>query len=168
MSEPFTTLGVSDSGVAAGREAAEADLKKRAGLILTIAVLSLVNTVISYFDGNIRFIFSLGITQVVDELAKQLPSAAIMAGLTIDVIISGAFILLGVMARNGRRWAFVTAAVFYGIDTLIFLLVQDWIGLAVHVYVMYQMFMGLKDIRNLRNWEKAAATPLVTGAAAGQ
>jgi len=44
-------------------------MRRGAGWFLTIAILSGVNSVLQLFDAKIRFIFGLGITQVVDAVA---------------------------------------------------------------------------------------------------
>ena len=47
-------------------------MRRGAGWFLTIAILSGVNSVLQIFDAKIRFIFGLGITQLVDPVAHQL------------------------------------------------------------------------------------------------
>ncbi len=44
-------------------------MRRGAGWFLTIAILSGVNALLQIFDAKIRFIFGLGITQVVDAIA---------------------------------------------------------------------------------------------------
>jgi len=47
-------------------------MRRGAGWFLTIALLSGVNSVLQISDAKIRFIFGLGITQVVDAVAHQM------------------------------------------------------------------------------------------------
>ncbi|PYU16462.1 MAG: hypothetical protein DMG37_02395 [Acidobacteria bacterium] len=45
-------------------------MRRGAGWFLTIAILSGINSVLQIVDAKIRFIFGLGITQVVDAVGK--------------------------------------------------------------------------------------------------
>ena len=50
-------------------------MRRGAGWFFTIAVLSGVNSVLQIFNAKIRFIFGLGITQVVDGMARGMGRA---------------------------------------------------------------------------------------------
>src|SRR5882724_5236285 len=73
-------------------------MRRGAGWFLTIAVLSGVNTLLQAFDAKIRFIFGLGITQVVDAIAH--PSG--QNGMIMMIAFDGLFIVLLILCS---RWA---------------------------------------------------------------
>src|SRR2546421_9932573 len=47
-------------------------MRRGAGWFLTIPILSGANSVLQIFDAKIRFIFGLGVTQVVDAVGHQM------------------------------------------------------------------------------------------------
>lgn len=120
-----------------------------------IAGLSLVNTVVNVvFHGNISFIFGLGLTQVVDaagaSYAVSSGQMAIYIALGINFIIAGAFFIAGRLAINGKLWAAYTALVIYVLDSLIFLLVTDYLSIAVHAYASFQIIQALISYNRLK------------------
>ena len=66
--------------------------------------------------------------------------------LALDLLAAAVFILFGVFANKGHRWAFIVGMVLFALDGLIFLLAQDWIGVGFHVFVLYCFFRGLKEV----------------------
>jgi hypothetical protein len=48
--------------------------------------------------------------------------------------------------------------VFYGIDTLIMLALQEWKGLIIHLFFMYALFTGLRALNQLKKFEPARQT----------
>lgn len=118
-----------------------------------IAALSLVNSGIALFGGTTSFVIGLGITQWVDLfseiLTKGLPEIAMpirVVAIGLDLAIMGLFALFGYMAAKGRKWAFITGMVLYGLDALLFLPVQDWWSIGFHAYMLWGVFGGLKAL----------------------
>jgi hypothetical protein len=109
-----------------------------------IAGLSLVNSVVVLMHGRWSFLAGLGITQFIDGLAvalsPKLGNAATVLALLLDMVTAGVIILFGVMARQKHTWAFVLGLILYAADGLLFLMVQDWLGLAFHAYASYSFF----------------------------
>jgi len=95
-----------------------------------IAGLSVVNTVLLQSRTGFIFLFGLGITQAIPNPV-------------VDVAIAGFFALLGVFALKGQSWSFILGIILYTGDALLMLLVQDWLGLAFHAYVLFWLVMGL-------------------------
>jgi hypothetical protein len=117
-----------------------------------IAALSLINSVIAMANGSWGFIVGLGITQFVDGIAIVLQEEGSTAPVkfyaaAVNAVVIAVFILFGFKAREGYRWAFFTGMVVYAFDGLILGLVQDWWGVAFHVFVMLQVWNGLKALR---------------------
>jgi hypothetical protein len=115
-----------------------------------IAALSLITSIVSLSGSNWRFIVSLGATQLVDDLAKQadLGGAAMVIAIVFDLLATGLFALLGYLAQKHYSWSFIIGAVLFGLDSLIFLLAQDWIGIIFHAYVLYRLVAGFNASRN--------------------
>src|SRR2546429_8746849 len=73
-------------------------MRRGAGWFLTIAILSGVNSVLQIFDAKIRFIFGLGITQVVDGVARGMRQG----GTVVIAVVDGLFIVMLIFCS---RWA---------------------------------------------------------------
>jgi len=70
--------------------------------------------------------------------------------LVLDLLAAGVCALFGVFANKGQMWAFVVGMILFALDGLIFLLVQDWIGVAFHVFILYCLFRGAQACRQLK------------------
>lgn len=127
--------------------------KSGANWFYWIAALSLVNTIAAFTGSQWRFIIGLGITQVVDtiltEVVKDGGNLARGVALALDLIVAGIFITFGVFAGRRHTWAFIVGLVLFALDTVIFIIAQDWLGIAFHAYVCYCLFVGLKAARQL-------------------
>ena len=134
---------------------AEARLSSSASWFYWIAGLSLINTAVALFGGNVSFIFGLGITQMVDGIAlalvQEFGNTAIMIAIIINIIIALVFILFGKYAHKGYKWVFIVGMVFYTLDGLIFLIIADYLSIAFHLYVLYALYRGLKAIGDLKS-----------------
>ena len=73
-------------------------MRRGAGWFLTIGLLSGVNSLLQIFDAKIRFIFGLGITQVVDAVAHGMGQG----GTIVILVVDGLFIVMLILCS---RWA---------------------------------------------------------------
>lgn len=148
-------------------QAAIAELTRRmkggASNFFWIAGLSAINTVLSIVGSDTRFVIGLGITQFVDGVAYyaglEVPEASTILtiiAVLIDLVIVGIFVLFGYFAAKGRRWAFIAGMILYAIDALLILILQDWLGLAFHVFFLFGLFGGLRALNDLQKLEKPA------------
>jgi hypothetical protein len=114
-----------------------------------IAGLSLITSLVALSGSNWGFVLSLGVTQVIDGIAKV--SGADGAGkaiaLVLDLTIAGVFVVFGVLASKKLLWAFILGMVLFGLDALILVFVQDWIGVVFHAYALYCIFAGFQACR---------------------
>jgi hypothetical protein len=106
-----------------------------------VAALSLINAGVALAGQEWRFILGLGVTQLVQELAQESGGAAMKAGL-VGLAVIGIFGFLGQRAVAGYRWAFLAGMILYGLDGLIFLMVQDWVGVGFHAFVLAMVGRG--------------------------
>ena len=122
-----------------------------------IAGLSMVNSLVVVFGGNFHFVVGLGITSVVDELAKRAGSAGTVLDLVINGFVAGVFVLFGMFALKRQKWAFYTGMALYLLDGLLLLIGQDILGVAFHAYALFCIYRGLAAVNEL---QKAANTPV--------
>lgn len=142
--------------------------KSGANWFYWIAGLTIVTSIISFGGGDWRFLISLGTTQVIDAIATglstELGQAPKVIGLILDLILTGIFVLFGVLAGKKQIWAYILGLVVFAFDGLVSLLIQDWIGLIAHVVVVIFMVPGLMAGRKLVELEQtmAAQAPAAT------
>jgi hypothetical protein len=143
-------------------QALKQQLNSGAGWFFWIAGLSIINTVIYLFGSGMTFIIGLGLTQIVDGFAKNIAqeSAANVAGLVqaasliLDLVIAGVFVLYGVMGRRKVRWAMIAGMVLYVLDGVIYLAVNEWVGVAFHLLALFYLGRGLLSMNKLVALEK--------------
>jgi hypothetical protein len=56
---------------------------------------------------------------------------------------SAVFVILAVFAHRRVKAAFVVALILYGLDTLLFIAIGDFLGLAFHALALYYVFIGM-------------------------
>lgn len=118
-----------------------------------IAALTVVNTVMIHSGSDRNFVIGLGFTLLADAIFKNV----ILVALIIDVVSLTIFCGLGFLTRKGYLWAFITGIVLYALDTLIYVLGQDWMSVAFHGLALFYMIRGA---RALRAALKEAAEPV--------
>lgn len=107
-----------------------------------IGGLSLVNSIASISGGSFHFVIGMGITSVVDELARQAGAAGNVLDLVINGLLAGLFFLFGYFACKLQKWAFFTGMALYALDTLLVLAAKDILSVAFHVYALYAIYRG--------------------------
>jgi hypothetical protein len=142
----------------------EGKLRTGANWFYWVAGLSLVNSAILLSEGDRHFLIGLGVTQFINAIAlhwaKQAPETAMVAK-----VVAGAFTLItaAVVAAFGlgtnRRysWLFIAGMILYTIDGLIYVLFEDWLSIAFHVFVLTRLFSGFQACRELNSAESQLA-----------
>jgi hypothetical protein len=129
---------------------------KGANWFFWVAGLSLVNSVIVHGGGTISFVVGLGITMVVDAIAKtvgeQHPEMdivfkvlAIGFACTAAIMVTG----FGWLARRGILIAYAIGMFLYLLDGLLFLFLQDLMSVAFHGFALFCMWSGFSAFRQL-------------------
>jgi hypothetical protein len=134
---------------------AERVVKAGAGWFLTIALLSIVNSVLAISGAGIRFIFGLGIAEFVDALAHQAGQSGLALDLLINGFVAGVFVLFWNFGRKGERWAFVVGMALYVVDALVMLYFKDILAVAFHAYALYRIYTGMSGIPALQKLQQA-------------
>lgn len=127
-------------------------IKNGASWFYCIAGLSLVNTLALLIGLDWNFVIGLAVTQIIDSLASVIAgdvSANIgffikAAAVFMDVLIAGVFVLFGFFAHRKHGWSFITGMVFYTLDGLLFLILQDYLAAGFHLLALYVMFRGYR------------------------
>jgi hypothetical protein len=131
-------------------------MRRGAGWFLTIAILSGVNSLLQIFDAKIRFIFGLGITQLVDAVAHGMGQG----GTTVMLVVDGLFIVMLVLcsrwAKTGSQGAFLGGMIAYALDGVLLLYFSMWLDAAVHAYALWMIWQGYSASRELAQLEQAA------------
>jgi hypothetical protein len=135
-----------------------------------IAALSLITSVILLSGSHYKFMVSLGTTQLVTEIANatsaDLGNAGTAIAVVFDLLAAGLFVGFGVLAGKRYLWAYVVGLVVFGLDTLVLILFQDWLGIIFHLLVIYWIFLGFNACRQLLALQREAEQNLTTNAAA--
>jgi hypothetical protein len=145
-----TGLGMSPDPGSIQRQQLQMVGKSAASWFLWIAGLSMLNSVISSFDGNWHFLFGLGITSIVDAVSHQAGTTGIVLDLVINGFIAGIFLLFWYFAGQGQKWAFYVGMGLYLFDGLILLLFHDYLGAAFHIWVLYRLYQGLSLVSRVQ------------------
>lgn len=118
-----------------------------------IAALSLINSIAIFAGGDINFIVGLGITQLIDGILLELTGTGNIYGLIASALISGMFFLFGYFANKFSGSAFMAGIILYLLDSLIFLLVGDWLGLGFHAFALFMIISGYRQLKQLKSSE---------------
>jgi len=116
-----------------------------------IAALSVVNSLVMLFGGQLHFVVGLGISSVVDAMAKQAGSAGAVLDIVINGFVAGIFVLFGTFARKQQKWAFMIGMALYALDGLLLLAAGDILSVAFHGYALYAIYRGLAAVNQLQN-----------------
>ncbi|MFD0989910.1 hypothetical protein ACFQ1R_07370 [Mariniflexile jejuense] len=112
--------------------------------------LSVINTLILYFGGQVSFIFGLGITQLFEGIYIGIFGDLNLLGVIISILISGIFAIIWHFSKNLSKTAFIIGMIIYGIDALILLAFQDWLSSGVHLYALFMIFKGYQSVDELK------------------
>lgn len=131
----------------------QSQLQSGANWFYWIAGLSLVNSVAALVGSNWRFIAGLGITQIIDVIAREgfsgAGSAVKIIAFVFDLLVACVFVMFGIFANMKMTWAFGIGMIIYGLDALLFLFGMDILAIAFHAYAMYCLFRGLRACQQL-------------------
>jgi hypothetical protein len=126
-----------------------------------VAGLSVINSLVAHNDSGFNFVVGLGITQLFDGITAG--TAAAPLALAIDALLLGTCALVGYYARISQG-VYVTGMVLYTLDTLLFLLFRDPLGLGFHVYALYSMYCGVRAFADLPAPVPASSEPAASHA----
>lgn len=130
-----------------------AQLKGGANWFYWIAGLSLVNSAIFAFGGDVSFIAGLAVTQIIDAVATQFGgdgfSAIKVVALILDLIVFIVFALIGYYANKAINFVFIAGMLIYLIDGVIWLLLESFLGFGFHIFALIMIFRGFMASREI-------------------
>ena len=119
---------------------------------------SILNSVLNAAGTQWGLAVGLGVTYLIDGLAEALSNTVrtpIYAFL-IDIALAGGILLIGRAARRGYLGWYAIGIALYLLDGLLFVLVQDILGIAVHAIGIYGLISGWRATRSLRQLDTPA------------
>ena len=155
IAEEDTEEMKSEDSLQAARIQLESGIKSGAGWFFFIAGLSLVNSLIILFSSwNRNFVVGLGMTRIIDSLAKGWGTPGIMVAFVLDVMIAGLFAVLGIFGRKSRLWPFISGMILYALDALLILVLNDFLGVLFHGIVLFYLFKGARLVSIAEKMER--------------
>jgi len=136
--------------IAVSRMVAAARARVGAKWFYWIAGLSMINSMVVIFGGNFHFVVGLGITSVVDAIARRVGSAGSVLDLVINGFVAGMFALFGYYAVKAQKWAFMVGMVLYGFDALLLLSVKDYLSVGFHAYALFAIYKGFQAAQQVQ------------------
>lgn len=131
--------------------AADAAVKAYGNWFYWVAGLSAANIVLALMKSGIGFAIATMVTDVIWALTRSQGGGGQAIGLALNAVILAITCLFGWLAGRGHAWAFLVGAILYALDGVLAVLVQQWIGVAFHVYVVWQLMRGFFLVRSLRS-----------------
>ena len=139
-------------------EAAQAEttaaLHKGANWLFLIGGLSVVNTVSLISGSQWLFLGGLGVTEFAAAIAMQFGTRGQLIALFVNLWATAFFVCLGIFARKGQKWAFITGMALYAADALVVLFLQQWIMLLFHGFVFFRLYQGFSSCNELHAFDK--------------
>ena len=130
-------------------------MKGGANWFYWIAVLSLINSLVIAFEGNLQFPVGLAMTQLLTGLGVGLTaegdsSPFLIVTIVISLVISIIFAGFGYYAGKGFGAAFIAGIIFYFLDAIIYLAFSDFFGVGFHVFALFFIVRGFLASRTLQ------------------
>jgi hypothetical protein len=137
-------------------------IKNSAFWFVSVAAISLINTILYLFDVHIEFLLrlwgglGLGVTELVSVLARRNGGVGFVLALITNGFIAGVFLVLWYFARKGNKWAFWSGVGLYALDGIFILL--SWhhalVDVAFHAFALFWMLGGVNAISRLQKLEQ--------------
>jgi len=139
-----------DQRVAVSKMVTAARARAGAKWFYWIAGLSMINSIVVITGGNLHFVVGLGLTSVVDAVAKRIGSAGSVLDIIINGCVAGVFVLFGVFAVKAQRWAFLAGMAVYAVDGLLLLSAKDYLSAGFHAYALYSIYRGFAVVNQIQ------------------
>jgi hypothetical protein len=131
-------------------------MTRGAGWFMTIGILSGINALLEIFDAKIRFIFGLGITQLVSGIGHGTGANGTLVAVVVDGLFVIMLILCSRWAKTGSQGAFLGGMIAYALDGVLLLLFSQWLDAAVHAYALWRIWDGYSASRELVQLQQSA------------
>lgn len=152
LDEPKSTSGEYDNVATEPDPELIARAKSGANWFYWIAGLSLINSIAFIAGANFQFLAGLGVNAIVDavvaaSIEQGAPSALRVVAIVINLIVVISFALAGYFAGRLFQIAFIAGIVVYVFDTLIVLLLQEFLMAGFHAFALFFIIRGFLACR---------------------
>lgn len=152
----------SDADVAAARIQLLKQGQSGADWFFWIAGLSLVNTAIVHFGGNVQFVVGLGVTLIVDAITRALADGESDSTKVLLTVIAVGFSVFCSLVACGMGWlsrkrflvVYGLGMFLYLLDGLLYVSLGDWMSVAFHGFALFCMWGGFAAFRQLSALEQ--------------
>ncbi|HNK63430.1 MAG TPA: hypothetical protein PKL78_10245 [Anaerolineales bacterium] len=116
----------------------------------SIATMAAINAFICYLWISSYFPIGLGVTQVIAPIShifqENPDSAQLMTGILLYLAIVAAVAVFGFFIKKQNKPALVAASALYLLDTILVILLKDYLALAFHGYFLYRLWLDWQVI----------------------
>jgi uncharacterized membrane protein len=108
-----------------------------AGFTIINAILVLSKTDSMLIGGLGAGVFAQAISMGIDADASMgMANMASLLGIIINLVLASFFVLFGVYGSRGFRWPVLIGMFAYLADTLLFVMIDDWLSVILHVFFL--------------------------------
>ncbi len=137
----------------------EGEMRNSVGWFYWIAGTTVVNTIVILFEGNFSFLLGVSLPQFAsgialglrEEFGQQTFLIAAVVAVAVTLLVAGFFAGIGYFAGQRHTWAFILGTVLYAIDTVIFLLLGEFMSVALHGLALVFLFQGILTCRKINH-----------------
>jgi hypothetical protein len=112
-----------------------------------IVALSIANEALPRLGLALYFVAGLAATRLADIFAHThsayFGASTQTVGYALAALPLIAFVVLGLLARKGRLWAWLAGIALYAADGVVFLLYREYLSAGFHAFVLYFLGSGL-------------------------
>lgn len=139
----------------------EQRLKSGANWFYWVAGLSLINSVLFFFGAEVSFLGGLGFSLVVDGVVSSViesggPVFLRFFAISINLVLFAAFAFFGFYAGKQVRAAFILGIALYLLDSLIVLVLDDFLMAGFHVFALFFIIRGYLACRSIHKVHQAS------------
>jgi tetratricopeptide (TPR) repeat protein len=123
-------------------------IKSATTWIAAIGILSLLNSIMEVIvGGNLNFLVGLGTSKIISGLGYS--NTGRMFAIIVNVLLASGFYLLSYWTKKHNERAMAAALVFYTVDSLIFLYIEDYFTFIFHLLAIAAILSGISANRKL-------------------
>lgn len=141
----------------APQPAIPASVRAGAQWFFCIVGLTSLDSVLTIMGSHLHFFTGLGITALVEGLAKHSGSHAGLY-LIVNSWMAIGFLYCGYCALEGRKWAFILGMAAYAVDATMLAAAGDYLSVALHAIIFAAIFRGFIGLRRVASSEPSNAS----------
>lgn len=142
----------------------ESAIRGSAGWFAWIGGISLINSLLIFFQSHLYFPIGLGLSTAKLGVASGIREATgvdvSLFGLIASFIMPILFFWIWRKSRKGNQRVYLAGMIIYAIDTLFCVLVQYWFGVGLHLFALFFIWGGYQTLitqKRTKELEKESA-----------